>query len=79
MIKVKLKHRSSDLDKIYIVLTENEISIVSTNGSGNITTCLVENDAALRDLLNKLNRSTYGVQLLSARPTISTLLRSLTQ
>lgn len=79
MLKVKLKHGRSDLDKVYITLADNDISIVRSNGFGDVTTCLVEDDVALRNILKLLNQRTYGVQLLSARPTLSTLLRSLTK
>lgn len=79
MLKVKLKHGRSDLDKVYITLADNDISIVCSNGFGDVTTCLVEDDVALRSILKLLNQRTYGVQLLSARPTLSTLLRSLTK
>ena len=79
MLKVKLKHYFSDLDKVYIILADNEITIVRSNFFGDVTTCLIENEVALLNILKILNQRTYGVQLLSARPTLSTLLRSLTK
>ena len=80
MLKVTFKHSTAEIAEVYRVLTNNSITIVGTNMWGDITTCLIEDKPALQRALYDLNRGTYlGVSLRSARPTTTTLLRSLTK
>ena len=80
MLKVKLKYYSSETNKVYTLLTNNNIQIIRSNSWGDTLTCLVDDESKLMFILNVLNRGTLmGVSLLSARPTITTLLRSLTK
>ena len=80
MLKVKLKHSTAEIAEVYHVLTKNSIYILKTNMWGDTTTCLVEDKATLQSILYALNSGTHlGVSLRSARPTITTLLRSLTK
>lgn len=80
MLKVKLKYYSSETNKVYALLTNNNIQIIRSNSWGDTLTCLVDDESKLMSILNVLNRGTLmGVSLFSARPTITTLLRSLTK
>ena len=79
MLKVKLKHYAGQADIVYKTLIENNILILKSNSWGDVTTCLVEDRESLQNILKLLNHRTYRVSLLSARPTLKTLLRSLTK
>lgn len=78
MLKVKLKHSSAEVNKVYTILTDNHVPIIRSDYWDDTVTCLVEDEAVLMFILNALNRGTLlGVRLLSSRPTLSTILRSL--
>ena len=77
MLKVKLRHYVLDIDKVYTILTEHNIDILNSNCWRDTTTCLIEDRQTLQNILNVLNKHTSGVSILSARPTLSTLLRSI--
>jgi hypothetical protein len=78
MLKVKLEHSHGSIDRVYKTLIDNNILILNSKEFGGVTTtCLVEDRAALQNILKLLNERTYGVSLLSAKPTFKTLLRSI--
>ena len=80
MLKVKFRHSTAEVAEVYRVLTDNSITIVGTDIWQDLTTCLIKDKAELQRILGELNHNTYiGVSLYSARPTLKTLLRSLTK
>lgn len=75
MLKVKLKHHSSETKKVYTTLLNCKTPVIRTvNSWDTITTCLVKDENELYYILSLLNQQTImGVSLISARPTLATI------
>ena len=72
MIKVRLKHYSTDRRAVYSVLLDNGIQVHKTNDWGDVTICTFEDQAELKCVLQQLNKTVYGgVQILSQREIIT--------